>query len=209
MELRDVQVKVSEIWVKAGKLFDDLILIVREIVNGLGIQISIFLINQNVRYRAHFNLQLLSKLSMRLTFAGTQIPVLEATMTSFLTTADPAYLFDGNYYTCAHSEMIAPFQAKSHENGFIFSIKLTYTVDISVIRIVNRIDCCDDRTIGFKVYIINEKGGEVDCGTISEARRKYELRCRGVGNEVQIRKEGRVEVVNLNEVEVFGSSKCH
>ena len=145
---------------------------------------------------------------MRSTFAGSRIPVLEATMTSFLTTADPAYLFDGNHYTGAHSEMIAPKQAKSHENGFIVSLKLSYTVAISVIRIVNRIDCCDNRIIGFKVYIINENG-EVDCGRISEARRKYELRCRGVGNEVQIRKEGRVEVVNLNEVEVFGSSKCH
>ena len=163
--------------------------------------------NQNVRFRAHFSL--VSKLTMRSTFAGSHIPVLEATMTSFLTTDHPAYLFDGNYDSGAHSEMITDNQAKSHQNGFIFSLKLTYTVAISVIRIVNRKDCCQDRIIGFKVYIMNEKGGEVDCGTISESRRKYELRCRGVGNDVQIRKEGMVEVVNLAEIEVFGSSECH
>ena len=133
-------------------------------------------------------------------------------MTSFVTTDHPNYLFDGKYDTAAHSDWIDdPHEVnfKWHENGFIFSLRLTYTAAISVIRIVNRKDCCGDRIIGFKVYIINEKGGEVDCGTISENRRKYELRCRGVGNEVHVRKEGKVGVVNLAEVEVFGSGKCH
>ena len=98
-------------------------------------------------------------------------------------------LFDGNQATIAHSDGY-------HSNGFNISIELPSTYIISRIRVINRWDLWD-RIVGFSVYIVNESETEEYCGSFTEGKLEYEFNQEGVGDKVEIRKEGRVGVVNL------------
>ena len=119
-----------------------------------------------------------------------------------MTTEDPSYpvtnLYDGKYNTFAQNEGV------DHPNGFIITIFLPFTTRISMIRIINRDDCCKDRMVGFSVFIVNKDGSEILCGSTTEEEQYYEFFKKGVGDKIEIRKEGIVGTVNLAEVEVYG-----
>ncbi|XP_063681874.1 uncharacterized protein LOC134816811 [Bolinopsis microptera] len=119
-----------------------------------------------------------------------------------MTTEDTLYpatnLFDGKYATIGHSVQ------RNHPNGFNISIEFPSAYRISLIRVINRQNCCQERIIGFSVYIVNKIGSEVNCGSFTEAKSEYEFRREGVGDKVEIRKEVDVKMVNLGEVEIYG-----
>ena len=54
------------------------------------------------------------------------------------------------------------------------------------------------------MFIVNKDGLEVSVGTIAEEESYYEFFKEGVGDKIEIRKEGNVGKVNLAEVEVYG-----
>ena len=112
-------------------------------------------------------------------------------------TSDSILLFDGNTNNYAHSEI------RDHEGGFTITLNLKHVTRITKIRVYNRADCCQDRILGFKVFI---KGAEteVNCGTIEEEMLQYDFACEGIGYKVVLKKEGTVNVVNLAEVEIYG-----
>ena len=107
-------------------------------------------------------------------------------------------LFDGNQATIAHSDGNG-----YHPNGFNISIELPSPYIISRIRVINRRDLWD-RIVGFSVYIVNENETEEYCGSFTEGKLEYVFNQEGVGDKVEIRKEGRVGVVNLAEIEIYG-----
>ena len=110
-------------------------------------------------------------------------------------------LSDGNLYDIAHSNP----DLTSHANGFIISLNLKHITNVKRIKVYNRVDCCQERIIGFSVFIKNQRSeSEVNCGKMDDAKLEYLLDCEGTGNVVQLRKEGTVGLVNLAEVEVYG-----
>ena len=119
-----------------------------------------------------------------------------ADMTS--NTADSVKLFDGNSNTIAHSEI------RDHEGGFTITLNLKHVARITKIRVYNRVDCCQERILGFKVIIKDHDETEVNCGTIEEENLQYDFVCEGIGYKVELKKEGTVSTVNLAEVEIYG-----
>lgn len=109
------------------------------------------------------------------------------------------HLFDGNYNNFCHSD------SPEHSDGFIVTLNLKLVTRITRIKVFNRVDCCQDRMMGFTVYIIKHTSeGEVSCGEIDEVKLVYEFHCEGVGYKVELRKDGLVNIVNLAEVEIYG-----
>lgn len=116
-----------------------------------------------------------------------------------------AFLFDGDYNTTAISQNYTLLDNKP-ENFWIILV-LKHVTRIKMIRILNRVDCCRDRLIGFKVIIREEEVGSskaITCGTIEEESLEYEFACEGVGYRVSLRNSNPIEWVNLAEVEVYG-----
>ena len=107
-------------------------------------------------------------------------------------------LHDGNYLNYVHG--------MNPSSGFIITVSLRYTYDISLIRVINRYNCCQDSLKGFTVFIVGPNGNEIECGTINEAKSDYGFWKGGTGNKVEIRKGGNAEFVHLAEVEVYGSA---
>lgn len=111
----------------------------------------------------------------------------------------PESMFDGDYETFGHGEEM------DHPNGFNITVYLRLTYRISRIRVINRPNCCMDRAIDFTVFIVEQNGKEINCGTITEAKLEYEFWCGGVGCKVELRKGGLVREVNLAEIEIYGT----
>ena len=122
-------------------------------------------------------------------------------MTKGMTNAEAlllSRLHDGNYLNYVYGS--------NPSSGFIITVSLRYTYDISLIRVINRHDCCQDSLKGFTVFIVGPNGDEIECGLIDEAKSDYGFWIEGTGNEVELRKEGNAGTVHLAEVEVYGSA---
>jgi len=81
-----------------------------------------------------------------------------------------------------------------------WSVGLNSTKSVSSVVIYNRLDCCQQRIDGAKVYV-----GDVECGEVAYVANvsKYRVQCNGaVGSDVKITLND--EYLTLCEVEVFG-----
>ena len=113
----------------------------------------------------------------------------------------------GNYrdFSCTHTP--------TEDNPFWYVSFEPFKVNISVIRITNRQDCCQDRLSNFEIRIGDYFGEDAEkspkCGdlhTISGDSKV--ISCRGmVGRFVTIRIPGKRKILTLCEVEVFGTRK--
>ena len=87
-------------------------------------------------------------------------------------------------------------------------------VNVSIIRITNRGDCCSERLSNFEIRIGDYFGVESDksptCGglhTVEGLSKVIKCPEPMVGEFLTIRIPGKLKVLSLCEVEVFGESK--
>ena len=109
-------------------------------------------------------------------------------------------LFDGDLNNLAHSE------TRDHIDGFTITLNLKHVTRITQIRIYNRVDCCKERIVGFTVFI-KEAETEVNCGTLTEEKLRYDIVCEGIGYKVEMKAVGTVNAVNLAEVQIYGGKE--
>ncbi|XP_059827275.1 uncharacterized protein LOC132394945 [Hypanus sabinus] len=87
-------------------------------------------------------------------------------------------------------------------------LKQTYAV--SMVKIINRLDCCSDRIKGARILIGDslENNGNSNhlCATVLTVKQGYHYICEGcIGRYVNIMVPGPNRVLSLCEVEVFGT----
>ena len=113
------------------------------------------------------------------------------------------FLVDGVYRLSCDEGKFNPIQHTSHKTGsnMMVSIDLGARFKIHSVKIWNRICCCQDRAVGILVYADDDL-----IGAITDEQHLYNiLASEDVYGRTIVLKQPRVAIINLLEVQVFGS----
>ena len=108
-------------------------------------------------------------------------------------------LIDNNYYNFAHTS------DAYNTDGIWIRAKLSRLCTVKQIKIYNRNYENQDRIVGLSIYIKRDDTIVTACGTIESEQSVYNIECLGVGNIIELSKEGNVGTQNIAEIEAFGT----
>ena len=134
----------------------------------------------------------------KLKISEKEIPQAEISNVFMTNSNDEHEVADGNHYNMASGHSTS---------AFIITLNLKHITNIKRIKVFNRVDCCQERMVGFSVFIKRLRSeGEVNCGELVDQYIEYVIECDGTGYKVELRKEGEVGHVNLAEIEIYGGN---
>ena len=133
----------------------------------------------------------------KLPFSGEELlEISSADMKNYWGDYPPAKLHDGNLYNFAHSY--------GTHDGMWIRMFLMKRSTITRILVYNR-STSQERIVGASTYIKSGDQYVKHCGDFKTAKRKYDFRCVGLGDGVEVSQQGNVVDWNLAEIQIFGS----